>query len=848
MASAVSASAATLTVNAGGNLQAAIDAAHPGDTIILQAGATFDGPFKLRVKGGSTPIVIRSSSADALLPASGERITPAAAPLLAKIRSTTAGPAVRTDPGATYWTLRFLEFLPTSSNSSATLVAFGGTGTDQNTLSAVPQHLILDRCYLHGNASFGQRRGLALNSGDTQVINSYFSDIKANLQDTQAIMGWNGPGPYLIENNYLEAAGENVMFGGSDASIPNLVPSNITMRRNLISRPLAWMSQSWTVKNLLEFKNAQDVLVEGNTLENHWAAGQSGYAILFTPRNQSGNSPWSVVRNITIRSNVIRHVSAVFNISGWDDIYTSRQTENIVIQNNLVYDVSTAYSIPGHPANGWFAIAGNAPKNVTFEHNTVDHNGSNLMRLFGGVATDGVHQILGLVVNDNSWRVNTYGIAGDSRSQGSDALNFYAPGAQVLTNAFAGGNAKIYPTGNDFPTVTQWLADFVSEGTANYQLTAASPLRHAAGDGTDIGVDFTALNAALAGTPASGPPPPPPPPPDGSSPYSGTPVTLPGTVQFENYDAGGANVAYYDTTASNLGGVYRSNAVDIKATTDAGGGYLVGWTTAGEWLNYTVNVAAAGTYAIDVRVASSGVGGRFHIEVDGVDKTGAIAVPNTGGWQTWQTVTKSGVTLAAGTHVMKVAMDAIGPSGSVANFNWFAVTSTSGSGSTPPPGEGGSTPYTGTPVPVPGTVQFERYDGGGLGVAYSDTTSGNAGGVYRSNWVDIKAATDSGGGYLVGWTAAGEWLKYTVKVAAAATYAIDVRVASSGVGGTFHIEVNGVDKTGPISVPNTGGWQTWKTLTKTGVSLAAGTQVVRVVMDAIGPSGSVANFNWFAVR
>src|SRR3954466_6360676 len=99
--------AATLTVNAGGNLQAAIDAAKPGDTIVLQAGATFNGPFKLRAKGSTTPIVIRPSTPDAPLPAAGVRIAKSAAPLLAKIRSTTAGPAIKTDTNASYWTLRF---------------------------------------------------------------------------------------------------------------------------------------------------------------------------------------------------------------------------------------------------------------------------------------------------------------------------------------------------------------------------------------------------------------------------------------------------------------------------------------------------------------------------------------------------------------------------------------------------------------------------------------------------------------------------------------------------------------------------------------------------------------------
>ena len=100
--------------------------------------------------------------------------------------------------------------------------------------------------------------------------------------------------------------------------------------------------------------------------------------------------------------------------------------------------------------------------------------------------------------------------------------------------------------------------------------------------------------------------------------------SLPGKVEFENYDVGGKDIAYYDTTASNTGGVYRTNAVDIQATTDTGGGYNLGWTAAREWLKYTVNVTTAGTYAIDVRVASKGGGGTFHIEVNGVNKTGPI--------------------------------------------------------------------------------------------------------------------------------------------------------------------------------------------------------------------------------
>jgi Carbohydrate binding module (family 6) len=177
---------------------------------------------------------------------------------------------------------------------------------------------------------------------------------------------------------------------------------------------------------------------------------------------------------------------------------------------------------------------------------------------------------------------------------------------------------------------------------------------------------------ALTGTSTATPPDPPWSPSTGSTPYSGTPIAIPSTVQFENYDAGGANVAYFDTGSGNTGGAYRSNNVDIKAASDSGGGYLVGWTKAEEWLKYTVAVAQSRSYTLTVRLVSDGVGGTFHIEVSGVNVTGSIQVPDTGGWQTWKTVTKTGVTLPAGTQVLKVVLDANGPGGSVGNFNWFA--------------------------------------------------------------------------------------------------------------------------------------------------------------------------------
>jgi Carbohydrate binding module (family 6) len=831
---------ATLTVTTGGSLQAAIDAAQPGDTIVLQAGATFTGPFTLRAKNGTAYITIRSSTADSLLPPAGTRITPAHSSLLAKIRPGASGSAIRTVPGASYWRLQFLEILPSSSTSGTTLVEFGSAGTSsQSSLSQVPHHLVIDRCYVHGNPSYGYRRGLALNSADSQVLDSHFSDFKASGVDSQAILGWNGPGPYLIQNNHLEASGENVMFGGGDPVIVNLVPSNITIRRNLFTKPAAWKTQGWTLINLLELKNAQNMLVEGNIFENNWLAAAQGYAIAFTPRNQDGTAPWSVVRNITFQNNVVRHVGGVFNITGYDDVHPSRQTEQIVIRNNLAYDVSSRHTTKSAtPAPARFMLIGAGPKNIFIRHNTADNDGYGTILFYKGESPTGT-LIYGFELTSNLLRDNRYGIFGDAvGGEGAGAFNAYTPGGVVLRNAIGGAEPNLYPVGNDYPPLATWLADFVDLSAADYRLKSTSLSKNAATDGTDIGVDFTELNAALAGS--GTPPPPPPPPPTGPTPYSGTAVGLPGTVQAEHYDRGGEGIAYHDTTAGNKDGVLRSDDVDLQTATDTGGGYKVKSAVAGEWLKYSVNVAAAGSYTITVRVASVGAGGTFHIEANGVDKTGPLTVPDTGGWQSWRTLTKTGVTLAAGSQILRLVLDSNGPSGMTGNFNWIAAAA---GGSSP-----ASTPYSGTPIALPGTIQAENYDRGGEGVAYHDTTNGNGGGVYRTDSVDLQDAVDTGGGYKVKTAVAGEWLKYTVNVSAAGTYTIAARVTSSGTGGTFHIEVNGVDKTGPIAVPNTGGWQAWRTLTKTGVALTAGEQVIRLVLDTNGTSGLTGNFNWIAVQ
>lgn len=158
------------------------------------------------------------------------------------------------------------------------------------------------------------------------------------------------------------------------------------------------------------------------------------------------------------------------------------------------------------------------------------------------------------------------------------------------------------------------------------------------------------------------------------TPYLGTAWPIPGVVQAENYDQGGEGVAFHDSDPWVVTGAYRPDGIYLENCSNPVGGCNVGSTWPGEWMRYSINVTTAGTFKVEVLVASgNGGGGSFHIEVDCVDVTGPMTVPNTGGWQAYQLVSKSGVGFTAGPHLMKLVLDASGPSGGVGNFNYLTI-------------------------------------------------------------------------------------------------------------------------------------------------------------------------------
>jgi hypothetical protein len=459
------------------DLQALINAAKPGDTIVLPAGSLYTGNFILPAKSGDGTITITSSEVAEL--AENVRVKPSDRNHMAVIRSVNSGAIFTTAPGAHNYRLVGLELYADAAYNYGILQL----GANEDTLEKLPSHFEMDRLYIHGDSKMGSKRGIALNGISMSVRNCYISEFMSPDQDTQAIGGWNGAGPFQIVNNYLEAAGENIMFGGSTPSVKNLVPSDIEIRGNYFYKPLSWKrgdpsftGTGWSVKNLLELKNARRVKVSGNIFENNWSGGQTGFALVFTVRTQDDTAPWSVVEDVTFEDNILRNVESGLVILGQDGSGRSRR---IMVRNNQ-WDVKDTL----------FQIL-NGAEDVTIDHNTALNPGPPL-RLDGP-------PMQRLIFKNNICLHSLYGFNGSGIAMGVPTLQHFAPDAIVLKNIIVGADAKRYPADNFYPPQVDNVV-FRDRAHNVYQLAAKSPYRNAGTDGQDIGADTVRIRQATAAT------------------------------------------------------------------------------------------------------------------------------------------------------------------------------------------------------------------------------------------------------------------------------------------------------------------------------------------------------------
>lgn len=416
----------TVQVNAGEDLQAAVERARDGDELVLEAGATFVGPIYLPHRPGSGWLTIRSAwSGDPGVrarPSDGRaRILAGGSPLA----------AIVTGPRSRHVWFRDVELTTGPGEFSMGLIRLG---TGQETERAqLPHHFAFERCHVHGDAVLGGRRGIVLNAHHVMVLDSWLSDWKEDGADSQAVAGWNGPGPFWIQNCHLEAAGENVMFGGADPKIPGLIPSDIVIEGCHFFKPEAWRDASWTVKNLLETKNARRVRVLGNVFEGCWPAAQAGYAINVKSANQDGTAPQSISEDVAIMGNVFVACAGGLNVSGISDQPGGVTRRVEFAENDL--------SLVGADCAVVQVLSG--ARDVTIHRNTAVNDGSAL-------SADGAPSPR-LAFFGNLMDRGAYGVKGSGRAEGMSSIAGYFPGAVFECNTLVGADAALYPTGNCYP-------------------------------------------------------------------------------------------------------------------------------------------------------------------------------------------------------------------------------------------------------------------------------------------------------------------------------------------------------------------------------------------------------------
>lgn len=458
----------TIRVPPGGSLQAAVNSANAGDTIELQAGATYKGGIKLPNKPGSEFIVIRTSAKDTDLPDENTRLDPKryAAALPKIVAGQKGDPVVMTNAGAHHYRFVGIDFGPTIEGYY-NIVQIGTS--EESTVDELPHHIEFDHCYLHGSPTDGQRRGIAANGRFIKITNSYFSDFKRLGEESQAIAVWAADGPIEIVNNYLEAAAESILFGGAQSKL-GLVPGNAVIRSNWLNKQIEWRNTKWVVKNFLEIKSGRNIKIENNLMTNNWTSAQEGTGILFRTGADSGKS--TVVEDVEFSSNIVRGSGSAITILGSEGNGGRRLT----IRNNVFEDIN------GKKWEGrGFFLKPTTWDGVMIENNTVINDGA-ITIAFG----DPIRQ---MVFRNNIVFQNEYGFFGDGAGPGRPAIAKYFPGASITNNAIVGGDSKEYGPGNVYPAGISQIG-FVDPSASDYRLRSNSPFRTKGFGGKQIGADL----------------------------------------------------------------------------------------------------------------------------------------------------------------------------------------------------------------------------------------------------------------------------------------------------------------------------------------------------------------------
>lgn len=537
-------------VASGGDVVSTVKAAKCGDTIQLAQGASFtltgDPSFPTKNCDSAHWITIRTSAPDSSLPAEHTRITPSYAGVaslsgrpaysgpnknvMAKLLVSGSGDIQIGD----HYRLIGLEITrPSDGTWHNALVGLAGT------------HIILDRDWIHGDPTADTTHLVQTQDGADHVaiINSYMNDAHCNASKNECSdsQDWSDCGNGTVMkafNNFMEASGQSIMFGGGAAAI---ITSDVEIRLNHLFKPLTWnpndkkyMGTKFTVKNNFELKEGQRILLEGNIMENAWGGfSQMGANILLTPKNQTGNlCPKCYVANVTLRYNYVLHGSQGLQISngrsdsnGWslggynysihDLVFDGMQYSECYKCGNFLNELASGYSSTNPPP------AAEVMHDVTIDHITMVNAGW----LAGAKSATGFMEMSGPPKGNKSAtpRIDNFEVTNSIADAGTsgayptgggsdncatkqktvaDEISACWTGSSSLTsNVFVTDHTTstlTFPSGNF--TASAWskvgFVNFNYGDGGDYHLTSSSKYHNAGSDGKDLGADIDAVNSA----------------------------------------------------------------------------------------------------------------------------------------------------------------------------------------------------------------------------------------------------------------------------------------------------------------------------------------------------------------
>lgn len=538
-----------VNVNAGDDLQAVLSNAQCGNTIQLQAGATFAGKFKFPALNCDNKdwIIIRTSAPDSVLPSEGQRITPCYAGVaslpgrpqyscnnpqnvLVKLVARGLDGAVIFQNGANHIRMIGLEVTRPAGNLGAvTLISVEAGGT--------ANFIVLDRSWVHGTTKDETKDGFKLSgTSSVAVVNSYFSDfhctsISGSCTEAHAISGGTGnnqDGPFRIENNFLESSGQGILFGGGAATT---TPTDITIRYNHFFKPWQWMpgnvpfqggdsGNPFISRHAIELKNAVRVLMENNLIENVWGGfDEPGYAVLLNPMNQhtrSGNNvcPVCEVTDVTFRYSHIIHAGSGISMAtvlGHSGGAPAKAGARFSVHDVVLDDISKKYVGGGR----LFSVANMWPTNplntITINHITgfPDANGG-MLTLQNLLSYPPMY---GFVFTNSIVVTGKYPVWSNGRGKASCAYgNVPLTNLNACFSSYTFNDNLLVASPAQYPP-SSWPSDSLFASSpddvdfaqynggngGNYRLQPGSPYKNMGMDGKDLGADIVKINDALAG-------------------------------------------------------------------------------------------------------------------------------------------------------------------------------------------------------------------------------------------------------------------------------------------------------------------------------------------------------------